>query len=277
MSRQRSTVIGASGFIGRHLVAHLASEGAEVLAPSRGSDALFSEDLGHVFYCAGLTADWRNRPLDLVHAHVGYLVEILKRARFTSLVYLSSTRVYKRAAVATEDAPLSALPSDPDDMFNLSKLLGESACLADASRAARVVRISNVYGPDYLSDNFLASILRDAVRGRVVLRTSLASAKDYVGVDEVVALLPRIASSGAARVYNLASGINTESRELCDEIARLTGCALEVAEGAPTTTFPVISVERIRQEFGYASRPVVTALAGLVEDFRARRQLWERA
>jgi len=278
MSPPRCTVIGASGFIGSHLVAHLEHGGTEVLAPPRGSGVVFSEDLGHVFYCAGLTADWRRRPLDAVHAHVEHLVEVLERAHFNSLLYLSSTRVYKRALAAKEDALLSVLPADPDDLFDLSKMLGEAACLADTRHqgATRVARLSNVHGRDYRSDNFLPSVVRDALRGRVALRTSLASAKDYVGVDEVAALLPRIAMSGRERVYNVASGVNTESRELLAELARLTGCALEVAPGAPTTTFPVISVDRIWREFDFTSRSVVTALAGLVDDFRGQRQLWER-
>jgi nucleoside-diphosphate-sugar epimerase len=278
MSGPRCTVIGASGFIGRHLVASLERGGAEVLAPPRGSSLVFEEDLGHVFYCAGLTADWRRRPLDAVHAHVGHLVDVLERARFASLLYLSSTRVYKRAAAAVEDALLSALPAEPDDLFDLSKMLGEAACLADTRHggATRVARLSNVYGPDYLSDNFLSSILRDAVRGHVVLRTSRASEKDYVGVEEVVALLPRIATSGRERVYNVASGVNTQNGALLDEIVRLTGCTLEVAAGAPTTTFPVISIDRIRRELDFTARPVSTALAGLVDAFRRQRQLWER-
>lgn len=271
---ERCTVLGASGFIGRHLVRHLERAGADVLAPPRGSDLVFREDLGHVFYCIGLTADWRSRPLDAVHAHVARLVEVLERSRFRTLVYLSSTRVYKRASVATEDALLSALPEQRDDLFDLSKMLGESVCLTD-SRPTRVARLSNVHGDDLRSDNFLPSILRDALRGRVDLRTSLQSEKDYVGVDEVVDLLPRIALSGRERVYNVASGVNTSNRAILDEIVRLTGCEVGIAEGAPTTSFPVIAVDRVRREFQFSSRPVVSALAELVEGFRTHRELWE--
>ena len=157
-------------------------------------------------------------------------------------------------------------------------MLGEAACLADTrpEHTTRVARLSNVYGPDYLSDNFLSSILRNAVRGHVVLHTSRASEKDYVGIEEVVALLPRIAASGRERVYNIASGVNTRNGALLDELTRLTRCVVEVAEGAPTTTFPMISADRIRREFDFTQLPVLTALAGLVTAFRGQRQLWER-
>lgn len=272
---ERYTVLGASGFIGRHLVRRLERAGAEVLAPPRGSDLVFHEELGHVFYCIGLTADWRNRPFDAVRAHVERLVEILERARFRSLTYLSSTRVYKRAAVATEDALLGALPEKRDDLFDLSKMMGESICLTD-TRATRVARLSNVYGDDLVSDNFLSSVIRDALRGSVALRSSLDSAKDYVGVEEVVDLLIRIATSGRERVYNVASGSNTSNREILGELGRLTGCELRLGEGAPTTTFPLIAVDRLRREFQFSPRSVVAALAGLVEDFRTHRELWEK-
>jgi nucleoside-diphosphate-sugar epimerase len=272
----RYTVLGASGFIGRHLVEHLQRERAEVLAPPRDSPLVFSEDLGHVIYCIGLTADWRARPFDAIRAHVDRLVEIVERGRFASLLYLSSTRVYKRARVASEDALLSALPAEPDDLFDLSKMLGEAVCLRDA-RQTRVARISNVYGGDFSSDNFLSSVVRDALRGRVVLRTALASVKDYVGVGEVAALLPRIAVSGVERVYNVASGSNTSNGEILAEVAHLTGCEVEVADGAPATSFPVISVDRVHREFLFSPRSVVATLAGLIEDFRAHREVWEKS
>jgi nucleoside-diphosphate-sugar epimerase len=274
--RTRYTVLGGTGFVGRHLVAHLKARGLDVLVPPRGSDVVFREELGHVFFCIGMTADWRQRPLDAVHAHVGRLVDLLERARFDSLLYLSSTRVYKRAHAAREDSPLVALPAELDDLFDLSKMLGESACLADARRT-RVVRLSNVFGDDLCSENFLSSVLRDAVRGKLVLRSALESAKDYVSVADVAELLPRIALAGAERVYNVASGQNTSHRQIADEVARLTGCTLEVVERAPVASFPAIAVDRIASEFGFIPRPVISALPQLVEIFRSRREHWERA
>ena len=90
----RCTVIGASGFVGARLVEALTAAGREVSAPSRDHDGLFTRDLGQVFYCAGLTADYLARPFDTVEAHVGLIARILRDARFERLVYLSSTRLY---------------------------------------------------------------------------------------------------------------------------------------------------------------------------------------
>ena len=76
------TVLGASGYIGSRLVAHLQAQGHTVWAPTRGDTEVFARPLGHVIYCVGLTADFRTRPFDTVDAHVGLLAEVLRRAQF---------------------------------------------------------------------------------------------------------------------------------------------------------------------------------------------------
>ncbi len=261
----RFTILGASGFIGSHLVPHLAHLGHECLAPGRGSPLVLSRDLGHVIYCIGLTADFRTRPFDTVRAHVCYLADVLEHAAFDSLLYLSSTRIYGNSGEAEEGRPLLADPQNPGDLYNLTKTTGESLCFACGRPNVRAVRLSNVYGGDFASGNFLSSVLRDAVeRKRVVLHTTLDSAKDYVSIDDVVELLPAIAQSGRHRLYNVASGINVSNGALLAEIRRLTGCELEVSGQARTVSFPRISIERVRQEFGYSPSFVLDDLRQLI-------------
>lgn len=264
------TVLGASGFIGSHLVGSLEAAGHRVAAPARGDASVYSDDLGHVIYCIGLTADFRSRPFDTAEAHVCLLAEVLGRARFESLLYLSSTRVYGRSASADETALTAADVGDPGDLYNLSKLLGESLCLHGGRAGVRVARISNVYGGDFASDNFLASILRDAIEGgKVVLRTSAESAKDYLGIRDLVALLPRIAVSGRQRIYNVASGVNLTHRQVLQRLSEITGCRYEAPADAQAVRFPPIRIDRIREEFGFGAVSLLDDLPSLVEQFRA--------
>jgi nucleoside-diphosphate-sugar epimerase len=265
------TVLGASGFIGSHVAAHLSASGNECFAPERNDPVIYQQELGHVIYCIGLTADFRSRPLETVEAHVCRLRDILERARFESLLYLSSTRVYRGAADTREDVPLRVDPGDPDDLYNLSKILGESLCLSCGHPCARVARLSNVYGPDGASESFLAAVLRDALTaGRVVVNTAPASAKDYVGVHDVAPALVRIACSGRHRVYNVASGRNVTNEELLDGIRALTACRVTFAEGAQEVVFPAISTDRLRREFGFAADHVMDRLESLVRQQRER-------
>jgi nucleoside-diphosphate-sugar epimerase len=261
----RFTILGARGFIGSRLVAHLAARGAVCRTPARGERVAGDDGLGHVICCAGVTADFRTRPFDAVRAHVGVPLEWLAEARFDSLLYLSSTRVYTGLLEAREDAVLRIDPGSPDAVYDTSKIMGEALCLASPRPTVRVVRLSNVYGPDWGSPNFLASIVRDAVeRRRIVLQSTLESAKDYVSVDEVVAVLPRIALHGAYRVYNVASGVNTSHGALARRLAELTGCRVDVADGVPTVTFPPITIDRVRGEFAFRAGSVIDALDELV-------------
>ncbi|WP_228856685.1 NAD-dependent epimerase/dehydratase family protein [Desulfomarina profundi] len=140
------TVYGSTGIIGSHVTRYLEKNGFSVNTPDRDEVLSFSTPLGHVLYCIGVTADFRNRPIDTVQAHVCVLSEILRRGDFTSLLYLSSTRIYSGADSGREDARFSLDPSDPSDLYNLSKLMGESLCLQCGRKGVKIARLSNVVG-----------------------------------------------------------------------------------------------------------------------------------
>lgn len=265
------TILGASGFIGSQLARKLSGDGADYRAIGR-TDSIPDENLGHVIYCIGVTADFRRRPLDTVEAHVCALVELLRRHQFDSLLYLSSTRVYAGDDSSDEEKPLHVAPRNAPDLYNISKAMGESIVL-NSGHNARVARVSNVYGPDFTSENFLPSIVRQAVSGeKLVLETAPESAKDYISVDDAVAALIQIATRGRERVYNVASGANVSHRELAEKLRALTGCEIEFAAGAPVAKFPLIDIERMRREFGFAPSSVLDDLPQLVESYKAARR-----
>lgn len=265
------TILGATGFIGSRLASALRGQGAECVTPGRDEPAAKARDLGHVIDCIGVN-DFMERPDAAIEAHAGHLVDLLGQGRFDSFLYLSSARVYRHAADTSEDAPLPVDPAAEIEFFNLSKLLGESLCLADPRPAVRVARLSNVYGTEQLFEPpFLPTLIRNAVaEGRVNLSLSMASAKDYVGVADVAGLLPRIAKEGRHRIYNVAGGRNVANKELIEALKRLTGCRVDLATGAPDVSFPPVRIERAREEFGFAPAPLLDELEGLVADARRR-------
>lgn len=266
----RFTVLGSSGFIGSHLLTHLQAEGHDCDAPAR--EETLNGDLGHVVYCIGLTADFRRHPWDTLEAHVGKLVDLLRNNRFDSLLYLSSTRVYQRLPtehIADEDAVLPVNPADPSDLYNLSKLAGEAACLAHPSPAVRIARLANVYGPDPNSDNFLSAVLREAlVSNRVELQSALSSVKDYVSIQDVVHALRSIALEGRQRLYNVASGHNVSNREIAGWLRQFTGCEVKVNTGAPVVKFPLISIARLQGEFDLQPVSLEGKMTTLIQQFR---------
>lgn len=244
----RFTVIGAGGFIGARLAARLRAEGHEVLAPDRHATDYLSQDLGRVFYCAGLTGDFMVRPFDTVEAHVALLARLLREGRFERLVYLSSTRVYDSQAdgVGREDAVLALDPHQPRNVYDLSKALGENLCLAWSGGRAAVARLSNVLALDEEASGFLPDLMRRARREReIVLASSPAGARDYVLVDDALEGLIRLEARGGARIVNVAAGRNISNQDLVDLFARHGWRLVLTGQDAPPAP-PVCDVTRLR-------------------------------
>lgn len=266
------TILGAGGFVGRNLVAHLRAQGRTVHAVDRAGlpDLLTGQnrELGHVINAIGLTADFRSRLSETMETHVELTRRVLAATRFTSFLSLSSTRVYQHAADTDENTPLTVQPADASDLYNLSKLAGEALCLTHPSPTVRVARLSNVYGPDSGTESFLGSVLYDALtQGTVSIGQAPQSAKDYIHVAEAVALLAAIAEQGRHRLYNVAAGRNTTHAAIAGALTAVGGCTVRFRDGAPTAAFPSIRVDRLAAEFGWPRSRLVDDLPGLVDAF----------
>lgn len=250
----RFTIFGASGFIGRHLAHSLTNAGFRVMTPLRPIEPLPAEDLGHVIYAIGLTADYRQRTPETIEAHAHLLARLLRVARFDSWLYLSSTRVYSQLPsdrLATEEGALTISPTK-DSIYELSKLLGESVCMAHSSPAVRIARLSNVIGPNQNPDSFLGSIVGDLVRqGSASVAESRDSCKDYIDIDDASKLIIKIATSGCQRIYNVASGNRTSHEEVAQHLERLTKGRVAFQEPGVQRIPPKISVSRAEEEFDF--------------------------
>jgi len=255
MSDPEFTVFGASGFIGSALVARLAREGRRVRAIGREAGdvaAIFRRPLGRAVFAIGVTADFRSRPFDTVEAHVAEINRLLRDGEFESLTYLSSTRVYQRSGSTAEDTPLVVAPGSPNDLYNISKIAGESVCLGCGRANVRVARLSNVVGPGAGQQAFVDELLGEGrTRGVVAPRGHPDSAKDYIALDDALGLIEAIAERGRQTLYNVASGEQTSHRRVAELIARETGWRAEFDESAARIDFPPIDTNRIRTEFGF--------------------------
>jgi nucleoside-diphosphate-sugar epimerase len=243
--------LGASGFIGSHLKEHLVKKGVDCYCPSRKDEGVFKRPLGHVVYCIGYTADFRQFPLETAEAHVSVLLSFLKQADFDSFLYVSSTRVYENAQQTTETSNLSVNPNDPNHIFNISKLAGEACCLSVARPEVRIARISNVLGADFHSNNFVNSVIKDILKtGQVTLRTNAEAAKDYIPVNVLVEYLEKIAKHGKERLYNVASGINIRNAQIMEALSQEASFTYDYAPDSSRYIFPPINVKKLRDEFG---------------------------
>lgn len=266
-TRTPITILGASGFVGSHLAAYLRGLELDVKTPQKGDNAIFSDDLGHVIYCIGLTADYASRPYDTVEAHTSLLSRLLKEGHYKSLVYLSSTRLYDFAnGAGREEADIVLNPQNPRHVYDLSKALGEWLCLHAANGKARVARLASVYSR-YLTDrNFLHTTLEQALAGQdFALDTAPDYARDYIYIDDVCAALLSIAVCGKQSIYNVASGQNVSNRDLFALIKQHLGVAIAASKPAQRAQSPEIDISRLKDDFGL--RPA--RLADTIDDIIA--------
>ncbi|MDT7524355.1 NAD(P)-dependent oxidoreductase [Rhodoferax sp. TBRC 17198] len=277
---QHFTVVGAAGFVGRRLCATLQARGAQVWAPARHGPWPWQlpqgHALGHVMYCAGLTADYLARPFDTVQAHVSHLAQVLQhglaQGTLQSLVYLSSTRLYDGlgdvlgGGTANEGAILPIDPTNSRHLYDLSKGLGESLCYVAGQGLARVARLACVYEGPQDSDGFLPALLRQVLQARAagVRRVQVSSSphftRDYVHLDDVVDALIRIAVQGQQPVYNVASGANVSNAALFEHLERRWGCAVQPLLDVQPVLPPVVNIARLRTELHWQPRPLLAAL-----------------
>ncbi len=223
---QTVTILGAQGFVGSHLLQTLKKSGAECFAPVRGDAAIFERPLGTVFYCIGLTNDYKDRPFDTVEAHTSLLNRIVSQSSFDRLVYLSSTRLYDGLPTTAEETNLVLNPANPRHIYDLSKALGENICLTASGNRASVARLSSVYSDAPNATGFVPDLLRRLKSEKTFeLESSSGIVRDYIHIDDVVSALLAVANQNKFGIVNVGSGENISNQQIADT---LNGCGYTV-------------------------------------------------
>jgi nucleoside-diphosphate-sugar epimerase len=260
----RFTVLGSEGFIGRSLVSFLSAKKYEVLTP-KISECNSDLDWGHVIYCIGLTGNYREHPHKTIEAHVSLLSEFINRCKFESFIYLSSTRVYLHNSTTSVSETISVMPTEREELYNLSKLLGESLCIN--TNKCKVVRLSNVVGAGMSPHLFVGQLIREALTGKIKLRSHFKSVKDYISISDVVRLLSNISILGQKKIYNVASGYQKSHHEIYQMINCHLPCELIHDVNAPMVTFPCIDISSIKDEFDFTPSDIDEDIKELAQTF----------
>jgi nucleoside-diphosphate-sugar epimerase len=240
--------------------------GHEVQVPARGDRGVLTRDLGVVFYCAGLTADFDSRPFDTVEAHVALVNDIARAGRFEKLVYLSSTRLYDGLDVARADesAPLRLQPSSPRHTYDLSKALGENIVLTRTGGRGSVARLSNVFDWSAGAPGFLSEWLVEAGKRRnLTLASSPHIARDYIHLDDVVDSLIVMAAGASPGIINVASGELVTNAQIAGVMAA-AGWTVDFTGDADPPRAPDADIARLTT-LGVKPRPVKDVVRAYLE------------
>lgn len=278
----RLVVTGATGFLGWRTATLLTEAGHDVLAVAkpRGAKRAHAGDLvateldagapaardlisgrDAVLHFAGIPSPARasGDPAQAVRENAGTTLNLLAGCldHGAALLYPSTVR----AAV-----------QPPPDEYALSKWLGEQVC-REHPAPATVTRISSAYGPGQVAwegaTGAIAAFTARALEGApIVIKGNPDRTRDFVYVDDVVAALEAIMSSGRwNETITLASGVATSLRQAAELVREVTGSeseiqtqAGELAEGEDTS-YPVA---RTAPELGFRSRPLAEGIASYV-------------
>jgi nucleoside-diphosphate-sugar epimerase len=255
--KPKVSIVGATGFLGSHLVALFSQLGYQVYQPSRSQLNSLSGDLGIIIYAAGY----------------GVCKDAATKCSFNRLIYLSSTRLYMGGSNSTETVNLGVLNTDDRKLFNLTKLIGEELCLAYPN--AYVVRPSNIYGVALNSNLFLPSIVRNAISEQCVdMYISPSYSKDYISVDDVCFLIKSLAfkNQPVHRIYNLGSGVNISSKKIADVIQSNTDCDVNWHDSPEDDYFPITDISRVKEEFNFKPRQILDDLVVMIEEFKSAKR-----
>ena len=187
MSR-RIAVTGASGFIGRHVVAHLAARGEDVVTVRRPFEpATLKETLrgaDAVIHLAGVVSALREP--EYFAANVGGTGAVAAAARTAGipLIHVSSLAA---AGPASPRAPRSEDdPPAPINAYGRSKLGGEQAVAALDGLRWTILRPGVVYGP---GDRALLPVFRLATRGVLPLVGRADAAYSFIHIADLVRVI----------------------------------------------------------------------------------------
>ena len=257
----KAVVTGASGFIGRALVAHLMASGCNVIAVDRkpfgsGASQAFVRDVStagaldgmldsdtiifHLAASADVALSVEKPRHDFENSFRG-LFEILEAARKHGcrVVFPSTASIYDGA----NDLPLAerAFPR-PTSPYAAAKLAAEAYCYAYHRSYGLDVRISRLFSVYGIGMNRFA--IHDIIRkiqansGEVTILGDGLQVRDYLYIDDAVRGIGLIADKGKpGEDYNVASGNPITILQLTKMIAETMGHP-DISIKATGTSFP---------------------------------------
>ena len=236
-----SLVVGAGGFVGRHLRRHLHHHGDEVRCvsarldvpswpgpglrePDEGRIAAALAGIDRVYFVGGVAHEALalNDAEALHDVNVAAPLRWLRaadRAGAGAFVWLSSIKVLGDVSA---DPLAPAAPYRPEGAYAASKVAAERALL-DATlyhATLAIVRPPLVYGPE-VRGNF-RRLLRLASAPLPLPVARAVALRSLVSVDNLCDLLARL-ESGARGIFHVADDRDVSVRELLGEVRRQLG------------------------------------------------------
>ena len=248
-------ILGSRGWIGSNLVNYFIKLGFKVKQVHRDNINSWLKDKSPkdlVIYAIGITGDFRNNPYKTYESNAGLISKILEiqGELIKKLLYLSSSRIYINNLSTYENDFIKCKSDNPSDIYNISKLMGESIVLSKLNPNYKVARLSNVVGAYQPKETFIGQLISECrIKGFAKILQSPLSEKDYISMDDIVFFIHQIAFNGKFRIYNVASGSNITHKEV-SSILNSKGFEVKLSS-SKTETFrsKPINISRLLEEY----------------------------
>ncbi len=218
--QQKLYILGASGFIGRHLLGQfsLAKEFITKGFSSQECNLLTYADVGkalskatkndNLIIAAAITRLRDNsysamlKNIEMAHNVSRFLL----RRSLGHVTYLSSVDVY---GISLKGKIKESIPLNPNDYYSISKATGEfllkKACFRNSIPLA-ILRLAGVYGPGDNGKSTLWNLLNSAVKNRkIMIYGDGKDTRNYVYVGDLYEITKAAIMRKTDRVVNISS------------------------------------------------------------------------
>lgn len=230
-------IVGANGFLGRHLALACISRGwvvdvvinksedhlppgiNKVLSLSEAGDVGYSYIFNVAAYIPYGAYDVPDEQLTAVNVELPRQIHL--RFPGAKVIYASTVGVYGQMTGTINECSPSVLA----DLYGQSKLSGEEATAHHSHYA--VVRFSSLYGRGMYGHTFLPNIVRDAKSKKTItLYGSGERKQNYLHISDAAAYCIAAALCDKNGVYLGVSGRSYTNKEVAETVANYTGAAI---------------------------------------------------
>lgn len=256
----RIVVIGATGFVGSHVVARaknagwdvveLASSDIDLAEPSSGQALAAMLQAGDtVVHAAAVVPSKSAADVSRNLLMTQTLVDALAGVEIAQLVVVSSDAVYgSESGVVDEGSACS-----PDSLHGVMSLAREMVCADVSTPVLTLVRPAAIYGNgdthnSYGPNRFARQVLSS---GEITVFGAGAATRDHVTIHDVAEVILRAIESRQAGVINVASGQSISFADLAGLVrdAGPAGARIVVAGSESSPTFRTYDISGLNRRF----------------------------